>query len=215
MRVFHVGPEHIRTFGYSELQGVPVTASESIGSVHAGSTVAIRIGDWPSGLYFARLAAADGRVGFAPFVVRPADLGEHRVAVVLPTLTWQAYNLRDDNGDGRGDSWYAHWNAHTVRLGRPFLNRGVPYNFRRYDLPFLHWLARSGHAVDVLSDADLASAESAQSLASAYDLIVFPAITSTSRRASTRLSTDTATSAATSRSCRPTTSSGRSSGTAT
>ena len=162
VRVFHVGPEHIRTFGYSELQGVPVTASESIGSVHAGSTVAIPIGDWPSGLYFARLAAADGRVGFAPFVVRPADLGEHRVAVVLPTLTWQAYNLRDDNGDGRGDSWYAHWNVHTVRLGRPFLNRGVPYNFRRYDLPFLHWLARSGHAVDVLSDADLASAESAR-----------------------------------------------------
>ena len=174
VRVFHAGPEHIRTFGYSELQGVPVTASESIGSVHEGSTVAIRIGDWPSGLYFARLAAADGRVGFAPFVVRPAQLGEHRVAVVLPTLTWQAYNLRDDNGDGKGDSWYAHWNVHTVRLGRPFLNRGVPYNFRRYDLPFLHWLARSGHPVDILSDADLASAESAQSLASAYDLIVFP-----------------------------------------
>ena len=71
------------------------------------ASIHVRIGDWPSGLYFARLDAADGRVGFAPFVVRPRRLGEHRVAVVLPTMTWQAYNLRDDNGDGKGDTWYA------------------------------------------------------------------------------------------------------------
>ena len=90
--------------------------------------------------------AADGRVGFAPFVVRPRRLGEHRVAVVLPTLTWQAYNLRDDDGDGKGDTWYADWKHKTVRLGRPFLNRGVPYHFRRYDLPFLHWLIANGPA---------------------------------------------------------------------
>jgi hypothetical protein len=174
VRIFHVGPEHTRTYGYSELQGVPVNATQSIGSVHKGSAVEIRIGEWPSGLYFARLAAADGRVGFAPFVVRPRYLGVHRVAVVLPTLTWQAYNLRDDDGDGKGDSWYARWKVHTARLDRPFLNRGVPYNFRNYDLPFLHWLARNGRNADVLSDADLASAPSAQTLAAAYDLIVFP-----------------------------------------
>ena len=29
-----------------------------------------------------------------------ARLGEHRVAVVMPTQTWQAYNFRDDDGDG-------------------------------------------------------------------------------------------------------------------
>ena len=76
-----------------------------------------------------------GRVGFAPFVVRPRRLGVHRVAVVLPTLTWQAYNLRDDDGDGkRRLRGTATGSRHTVRLGRPFLNRGVPYNFRRYDL---------------------------------------------------------------------------------
>ena len=49
-----------------------------------------------------RRTGAIGR--FGPFVVRPARLGQHRVAVVLPTLTWQAYNLRDDDGDGTGDS---------------------------------------------------------------------------------------------------------------
>ena len=66
------------------------------------------------------------------------------------------------------------WNVHTARLGRPFLNRGVPYNFRRYDLPFLHWLAWTGRQVDVLSDADLDSVRNANRLRESYDLIVFP-----------------------------------------
>jgi hypothetical protein len=174
LQLFHAGPEHVRTWGYSEMQGVPVTRPERIGASRGQSVLHIQIGDWPSGLYFARLKAADGRVGFAPFVVRPHRLGEHRIAVVMPTMTWQAYNLRDDNGDGKGDTWYADWSKHTARLGRPFLNRGVPYNFHRYDLTFLHWLAWTGKDVDVLSDADVGSAPSAQALAAAYDLIVFP-----------------------------------------
>jgi hypothetical protein len=50
----------------------------------------------------------------------------------------------------------------------------VPYNFRRYDLPFLRWLARTNREVDVLSDADLERAPDAATLAAAYELIVFP-----------------------------------------
>jgi hypothetical protein len=173
LRVFHVGPERARTVGNSELQGVPVTPERVIGDGRPGRVVRVRIGDWPSGVYFARLSSSDGRVGFAPIVVTPRRLGEHRVAVVEPTLTWQAYNLRDDDGDGKGDSWYARWTVHTVRLDRPYLNRGVPYNFRRYDLQFLHWLAWSGRQADFLSDADVEAA-SPQALAQAYDLIVFP-----------------------------------------
>ena len=156
------------------MNGVPVTPKVAIGMSRGRKLVTVRIGDWSSGLYFARLSAADGRVGFAPFVVRPRRLGEHRVAVVLPTLTWQAYNLRDEDGDGRGDSWYADWRTKTVRMGRPFLSRGVPYNFRRYDLPFLTWLARTGRDVDVLAQSDLEAAGSSRALADAYDLIVFP-----------------------------------------
>ena len=174
LRIFHTGPEHAHTFGNSQMQGVPVTKTATIGTVRKGSAVQIGVGNWASGLYFARLTASDGRVGFAPFIVRPRRLGEHRVAVVLPTLTWQAYNLRDDNRDGKGDTWYANWRVHTARLGRPFLNRGVPYNFRRYDLPFLHWLAWTGRQVDYLSDGDLDSVQSGQALANEYDLIVFP-----------------------------------------
>jgi hypothetical protein len=174
LQMFRVGPEQRRTRGNSVLQGVPVSKPMAIGSSRGHLVERVQVGNWPSGLYFARLRAADGRVGFAPFVVRPERLGAHRVAVVLPTLTWQAYNLRDDDGDGRGDSWYADWRKTTVRLGRPFLNRGVPYNFRRYDLPFLRWLAQTGREVDYLSDGDLESVAGGQVLARAYDVLVFP-----------------------------------------
>ena len=174
LQIFHSGSERSVTRSDSTMNGIPVTPRVAIGSSSGRKLVGVRIGDWSSGLYFARLSAADGRVGFAPFVVRPRRLGEHRVAVVLPTLTWQAYNLRDEDGDGRGDSWYAHWQTKTVRIGRPYLSRGVPYNFRRYDLPFLTWLARTGRDVDVLAQSDLEAAVSSRALASAYDLIVFP-----------------------------------------
>jgi hypothetical protein len=172
VRLFRVGPERIHTVGNSEMQGIPVSPETRIPAGVERSSLAI--GDWPSGLYFARLTAADGRVGFAPFVVPPRRLGEARVAVVLPTLTWQAYNLRDDDGDGKGDTWYADWKKHTALLGRPYLNRGVPYNFRRYDLPFLHWLSETGRQVDVLSDSDLDAVANGGDLAAAYDLVVFP-----------------------------------------
>jgi N,N-dimethylformamidase beta subunit-like, C-terminal len=173
IQIFRSGPERILTRSDIAMNGVPVTRPRWIGASSGHRTVVVRIGDWPSGLYFARLRAV-GRVGYAPFIVRPRRLGEHRVAVVLPTLTWQAYNLRDEDDDGTGDSWYASWKERTVRLGRPFLSRGVPYNFRRYDLPFLQWLARSGKRVDVLSQSDLESAESPRALAAAYGLVIFP-----------------------------------------
>jgi N,N-dimethylformamidase beta subunit-like, C-terminal len=173
VQFFRSGPERQPTVGNNELEGVPVTVPWRVGRTRAGEVVSIRLGGWPSGLYFARLRASDGRVGFAPFVLRPRHLGQADVAVVLPTMTWQAYNLRDDDDDGKGDSWYAEWTHLTVRLARPFLDRGVPYNFRRYDLPFLHWLAWNGHQVDVLSDADL-ERTTGQALAHAYRLIAFP-----------------------------------------
>src|SRR4051794_16145375 len=59
-----------------------------LGATRPGADV--RIGNWPSGLYYARCG------GFvAPFIVRPHRLGGHRVLVVLPTNTWQAYNFTD------------------------------------------------------------------------------------------------------------------------
>jgi len=135
--------------------------------------VGLPIGEWGGGVFFARLTSDDGRFGYAPFVVRPERLGAHRVAVVVPTFSWQAYNLWDENGDGFGETWYAAWRQRTVRLGRPFLDRGIPPRFRRYDAPFLRWLEVEKQEVDYLSEADVASAKG-ESLARSYRLIVFP-----------------------------------------
>jgi hypothetical protein len=135
--------------------------------------VRVPIGSWKSGVFFARLTAEDGRVGYAPFVVRPERLGEHRVAVVVATFSWQAYNFWDESGDGFGETWYAAWAHSTVRLGRPFLNRGIPAHFRRYDLPFLRWLDLAEQDVDYLSESDFAATTGA-ALARSYNLVVFP-----------------------------------------
>ena len=170
VKVFHSGPERTRTMRNDLMNGAPVTApvgAERNGKIHIG------IGRWPSGLYFARVTAAAGRIAFAPFVVRPPRLGLVRVAIVMPTFTWQAYNFRDDDGDGRPDTWYAGWQTDRARLHRPFLHRGVPLRFRSYDLPFLHWLARTHRNADFLADSDLA-AIGGRRLTRAYDLIVFP-----------------------------------------
>jgi murein DD-endopeptidase MepM/ murein hydrolase activator NlpD len=172
VRVFRVGPERRRTKNNKTMEGVPVGRALRLASLRPGAVVRVPVGDWRSGLYFARLNAR-GRVGFAPFVVRPRRLGENRVAIVLPTRTWQTYNFRDDDGDGDGDTWYATRGHLQARLFRPYLHRGVPPHFRQYDLRFLRWLHQSGKRVDVLSQTEL-DGVSARALRRAYELLVFP-----------------------------------------
>ena len=127
-----------------------------------------------SGLYFLRATTSDGRVGYAPLILRPKTLGAHRIAVVLSTNTWQAYNFFDANGDGWGDSWYVGGSSPTVGLTRPYLDFGVPFRFRDWDLSFISWLSRTGKQVDFLSDDDLERVKSGDELRRAYDLVVFP-----------------------------------------
>jgi hypothetical protein len=134
----------------------------------------VRAGDWASGLYFVRATSTDGRVGYAPFIVRPRRLGTNRVAVVLATHTWAAYNFADTDGDGWGDSWYVTGKHSSVDLQRPFLDFGVPFRFHDWDLEFIAWLNRTGRAVDVLSDDDVDAVASGEELARRYDLVVFP-----------------------------------------
>ena len=97
--------------------GPPQTWRLGRGDVHR---LIVRPGAWQSGLYFARLTAPGGRaVAFAPFILRAAVPGVNRIAIVLPTYTWQAYNFYDANGDGKPDSWYGDPKRHSVSLGRP------------------------------------------------------------------------------------------------
>jgi hypothetical protein len=175
LQLFRCGPERAGSRG--AMNGVAVTRPATVDwRAHRDrpGLLRVRVGHWTSGVYYARLTARDGGVGYAPLIVRPSRLGQHRVAVVMPTNTWQAYNFRDDDGDGVGNTWYAGWSRLPVRLGRPFLDRGEPPHFQRYDLPFLHWLSRTGRRVDTLSDSDLERVPNGAALAHAYDLIVFP-----------------------------------------
>jgi len=168
--ILHVGPESRVTVGNETMEGVPVGTPVRV--TGAPRHVRLHVGEWRSGLYAARLTSGT-RVGFAPFIVRPRRLGEHDVAVVEPTNTWEAYNYRDANGDGVPDTWYGDPSRRTVDESRPFLSRGVPPHFRSYDLGFLHWLARSGRQVDVLAQEDIEHV-SGDRLARLYRLIVFP-----------------------------------------
>ena len=130
--------------------------------------VSLQIGSWPSGFYLTDVSTHGG-TGSAPFIVRPQHAGENRVAVVLPTDTWAAYNFRDGDDNGYGDTWYADPRVHTVVLGRAFLKGGLPQHLGG----FLDWLAGQDLSADFYSDEDLDAVPNGDRLASLYDLIVF------------------------------------------
>ena len=175
LQVFHAATEREDLVHRDVLAGTPVSDEWWIGNVRRGRVIRVAVGDWPEGLYYAMLSGSGDKIGYAPFVLRPRRLGEHPVAVVLPTMTWQAYNFHDDNGDRIPDTWYYKRHALTVRLARPFENRGVPPHYKFYDEPFLRWLIRTGRDVDYLADADLDNrAVTGRRLATAYELLVFP-----------------------------------------
>jgi hypothetical protein len=172
VRIYRAGGEDHSTIPNDVMLGTPVSASRLIGDVRGRLVASLPLGKWPSGIYFAQLTSGH-RMGYAPFILRPRRLGEHAVAIVMPMQTWQAYNFRDDNGDGTADTWYAGWRTKTARLARPFLNRGVPPHWKQYDAPFVRWLLHTDRVVDYLSDADLRSVSNGRKLADAYSLIVF------------------------------------------
>jgi hypothetical protein len=147
------------------MQGAPVGAQQTLRD--PSSSVALTLGAWPSGLYYARVATPGRGVWYAPFVLRPRHLGAHRVLVVLPTNTWQAYNFED------GDSWYEHAGVHTIDLTRPYVDGGVPPHYHGYDRGFIRWLALHNEQPDFVSDDDLDGIVSGDRLARAYDLILF------------------------------------------
>ena len=176
LTLLQCGPEDGPTNSNYEMRGVPVGQPQRIdltGRDGRPTTFPSRSTCPGSGLYAARLDGPSGHVGFAPIVVRP-QAPVQRVAIVLPTTTWHAYNYYDRNGDGFGDTWYSLFSQKRIDLSRPHLRRGVPERFRSYDVQFLHWLASRGHAVDTYADEDIDLFPSPQALRAAYDLIIFP-----------------------------------------
>jgi hypothetical protein len=146
LQLFRAGPEyHTAKLGMS---GVPVSAPQTLRWPGGPGTVHLHVGDLPTGLYFARLAGEGGRVGTAPFVLKPARTGGSRILVVLPTNTWSAYNFRDNA------SWYVNSDVTEIDMMRPFLG-GVPPHYHGYDRNFQRWLAHTGKTPDMIADDDL------------------------------------------------------------
>ncbi len=180
MDILHVGPETTPSiYGYDadHFYGVPVIATRQYdwtGHRSAEHTIYFRVGaTWQTGIYAVRLESPDGRYGFAPFVVLPRGPDGNRIAVIVPTNTWQAYNFRDTSGDGWPDTWYANPYQHTVGLVRPFLFHGVPENYHDYEAAFVRWIYRHGYHPDFLSDYALSERSNAAKLAARYRALVF------------------------------------------
>ena len=176
MQTFRAGPEDSRTHNDTVMIGAPVSKEVTIAwqARHRAATLNWAIGPWGSGVYYVRITANDGRIGYAPFVVRPETLGAtSRIAVVIPTNTWQAYNFRDSDGNGWGDTWYAKGAQSTAALGRAFIRRGVPPQWRKYDIDFLRWLFWTGKTPDIITESDLEAIPTAEELIRLYDFVVF------------------------------------------
>ncbi len=173
VQIFRAGEGTGGGSGPERMNGRPVTPAAVVRWPYADrpGRLSLRIGRWPSGVYFARLGTRDGRVGYAPFVLRSAVPGrDTNVAVVMPTNTWQAYNFQDVDGDGWGDSWYASNDIHTVDTTRPYIRGGRPSHWRNRG--FLDWLASTRRTVDFLTDADV-DATTGRALRRRYRLVIF------------------------------------------
>jgi len=174
LQALHCGVETDPTYSNDVINGDPVGDPVTVDwsrHMDGPATVPVQIGDWPAGLYAFRIDSDDKRVGFVPIVVRP-PAPKNKVAVVLPTSTWHAYNFYDADGDGWGDTWYARWKTLKSDMTRPHANRGVPYRYRSYDLQFLQWLVQTNKDVDYYGDEDL-ERFTPEALREAYELLVF------------------------------------------
>lgn len=168
LTVLRIGPKRGTRSSQDDMAGA-VVRIEGRRVAETAGVVRLRVGAWPSGLYAARLTASGGRRGFAPFVVTAGRHRRSRVVVVLPTNTWQAYNFRDADENGVGDTWYADPSIPTVELARPYMHSGVP----PYRPGFMRWVEQMRPRPEFMSDDDLDSVATGETLRAAYDLVVF------------------------------------------
>ena len=150
LQFLRCGAEAEGTVRTDELKGAPM--GEPVGLDWSGKrsgpvTITVQTGDWPTGLYAARLTTDDGRIGFAPFVIRPKVLARTRAARRPPDEHLAGVQLLRRRRRRLG--------RHVVRRRQPgrrsdaaVRDRGVPPRFRSYDLGYLKWLHWTGNARD-------------------------------------------------------------------
>jgi hypothetical protein len=169
-RIGHYGGEGARLCrgaGSPRLAGIaqhpPLVAGRTVSCHHWWQSWRLQVPkDWEPGAYVAVLTTANGYRSHVPFTVRdnrPADL-----LLVLPDITWQAYNLYPE--DGRtGASLYHAWDdqgrllgedeaAVTVSFDRPYAGPGLPLHVgHAYD--FIRWAERYGYDLAYANARDL------------------------------------------------------------
>ncbi|GAA4802190.1 N,N-dimethylformamidase beta subunit family domain-containing protein [Streptomyces ziwulingensis] len=145
------------------VQPAPLTADRTVSCHHWWLSWRLQIPSfWNIGAYVAVLTTADGCRSHVPFTVRddhPADL-----LLLLPDITWQAYNLYPE--DGRtGASLYHAWDekgrllgeseaATTVCFDRPYAGAGLPMHVgHAYD--FIRFAERYGYDLAYADARDL------------------------------------------------------------
>ncbi|MEU1292146.1 N,N-dimethylformamidase beta subunit family domain-containing protein [Streptomyces sp. NPDC005840] len=145
------------------VQPTPLAADRTVSCHHWWLSWRLQIPTyWSIGAYVAVLTTVDGYRSHIPFTVRdrhPADL-----LLVLPDVTWQAYNLYPE--DGRtGASFYHAWDergrllgeadaATTVSFDRPYAGAGLPLHVgHAYD--FIRWAERYGYDLAYADARDL------------------------------------------------------------
>jgi hypothetical protein len=161
------------------VQPPPLTADRTVSCHHWWLSWRLQIPSfWSIGAYVAVLTTADGYRSHVPFTVRhdhPADL-----LLLLPDVTWQAYNLYPEDGH-TGASLYHAWDedgrllgesdaATTVSFDRPYAGAGLPLHVgHAYD--FIRFAERYGYD---LAYADARDLHSGRVDPTRYRGLVFP-----------------------------------------
>ena len=70
-QIWRAGTQPRRLAANDLMDGHPVVPGVRVGAVRPGRSIRLRVGHWPSGLYFVRLEGDHGKLGFAPFVLAP------------------------------------------------------------------------------------------------------------------------------------------------
>ena len=177
LQTFRAGPEEGPTHSDTLMNGVPVTQPVTIpwAARHRRATLNFAIGPWPTGVYFVKLTASDGRIGYAPFIVRPTTLGTiSRIAVVHAHEHVAGLQLPRRRRERLGRHVVCEGAQSTATLGRMFIRRGVPPQWRKYDVGFLRWLHATGKQPEYITETDLESIRTGEELFALYDFVVFP-----------------------------------------
>jgi hypothetical protein len=147
------------------VQPAPLTACRTVSCHHWWQSWRLQVPPyWKSGAYVAVLTTADGYRSHIPFTVRDDDAGPADLLLLLPDVTWQAYNLYPEDGH-TGASLYHAWDdrgrllgeketATTVSFDRPYAGAGLPLHIgHAYD--FVRFAERYGYDLAYADARDL------------------------------------------------------------